>query len=176
MNSYSDEYSDGTNAGGWEASDMQEYVNYDIYNALPSDKKNIILDTTVVSGHGVDTEQNYVTTDKLYLLSTKEIYEIGAAVGYEEFIIDYFLDTSRELTRQLDYYDDIMIQAYGYDMGPQYRCINCEKLIKSNSEWYLRTANSGNYYSFYQITSGGGCDGWAFSYDELGVSPAFRIG
>ena len=40
------------NVGGWPASSMRTYVNNDIYNALPSDLKSKIIDTTVVSGHG----------------------------------------------------------------------------------------------------------------------------
>lgn len=41
-----------TSKGGWPASELYTYVNTDIYNVLPTDLKNIIIDTTVVSGHG----------------------------------------------------------------------------------------------------------------------------
>ncbi|MCI7559802.1 MAG: CalY family protein, partial [Clostridium sp.] len=39
-----------TNVGGWPASSMYTFVNNDIYNALPDEIKNAIIDTTVVSG------------------------------------------------------------------------------------------------------------------------------
>ncbi len=40
-----------TNVGGWPATSMRTFVNNDIYNAIPSEIKNAIIDTTVVSGH-----------------------------------------------------------------------------------------------------------------------------
>ena len=57
-----------TNSGGWAASDMRTYVNSDIYNALPTDLKNGIIDTVVVSSHGSNDSNNFTSTDKLYLL------------------------------------------------------------------------------------------------------------
>ncbi|CDA59957.1 putative uncharacterized protein [Clostridium sp. CAG:524] len=46
-----------TNVGGWPATSMRTFVNNDIYNAIPNEIKNAIIDTTVVSGHGKsDTE------------------------------------------------------------------------------------------------------------------------
>ena len=64
-----------TNVGGWPASSMYTFVNNDIYNAIPSEIKNAIIDTTVVSGHGSTSgETNFTSTDKLYLLTLKEIY------------------------------------------------------------------------------------------------------
>ena len=67
-----------TNVGGWPASGMRAFVNNDIYNALPSDLKNGIINTTVVSGHGSTSgETNFTSTDKVYLLSPVEIYMIG---------------------------------------------------------------------------------------------------
>ena len=63
-----------TNVGGWPATSMRTFVNNDIYNAIPSEIKNAIIDTTVVSGHGANDTANFTSTDKLYLLAPKEIY------------------------------------------------------------------------------------------------------
>ena len=63
-----------TSVGGWPASSMYTFVNNDIYNSLPSELKNAIIDTTVVSGHENGASANYTSTDKLYLLSTAEIW------------------------------------------------------------------------------------------------------
>ena len=38
-----------TNVGGWPATSMRTFVNTDIYNAIPSEIKNAIINTTVVS-------------------------------------------------------------------------------------------------------------------------------
>ncbi|UKI56985.1 MAG: DUF285 domain-containing protein [Clostridium sp.] len=41
-----------TNVGGWPATTMRTFVNNDIYNSLPTDLKNAIINTTIVSGYG----------------------------------------------------------------------------------------------------------------------------
>ena len=41
-----------TNVGGWPATSMRTFINNDIYNAIPSELRKAIIDTTVVSGHG----------------------------------------------------------------------------------------------------------------------------
>ena len=149
--------SSDTNVGGYPASALyNEYfasnATNSIYSKLPSDLQDEIIDTTVVSGHGSTTgETNFTSTDKLYLLSTKEV---GFDVSY---------DTAKEVTRILDYYntnnnDTSRIKQYN----------------GSTNVWWLRSAGS-TYYSFYIIAGGGS----AGSYDVLdtdGVSPAFRIG
>ena len=45
-------YTMGWNKDGWPATSMRTFVNNDIYNALPSEIKNAIIDTTVASSHG----------------------------------------------------------------------------------------------------------------------------
>ena len=145
--------------GGWEASDMRSYVNSDIYNAFPSDLKGLIINTKVVSGHEDGVESNYVTTDKLYLLATAEIWENGTSDT-----ITY--DTARDLTRQLDYYEGVTTNNYS-------------KAIKtsdgSNDYWWLRSAYFEHANTFCYVTDIGNWD-----YDgaggEFGVSAAFRIG
>ena len=90
--------STNTNAGGWPATSMRTYVNNDIYNALPSELKNGIIDTYVVSGHGPSHSANFTSTDKIYLLSTKEVWGKEGTSN----VINY--DTTDAYTRQLDYY------------------------------------------------------------------------
>ncbi|UKI57958.1 MAG: DUF6273 domain-containing protein [Clostridium sp.] len=69
------QYNNGWNVDGWPASEMYTFVNNDIYNAIPSEIKNAIIDTVTVSGHGSTSgETNFTSTDKLYLLTPKEIY------------------------------------------------------------------------------------------------------
>ncbi|UKI57418.1 MAG: DUF6273 domain-containing protein [Clostridium sp.] len=66
-------YNYGWNVDGWPASSMYTFVNNDIYNAIPSELRSAIIDTTVVSGHGKSDTENFTSTDKLYLLAPKEI-------------------------------------------------------------------------------------------------------
>ena len=128
------QYDYGWNVDGWPASSMYTFVNNDIYNALPSELRNAIIDTVTVSGHGSTSgETNFTSTDKLYLLSTAEVWAQGSSNT-----IDY--DTARDNTRQLDYYKNLNTDTVNYSPA-----------IKNNGTsaalWWLRAAiSSSNYY------------------------------
>lgn len=152
--------SSNTNIGGWPGSEMYSYVNNNIYNALPSDLKGGIIDTYTVSGHGSKDGNNFVSIDKLYLLSTKEVW--GNNSG--EF------DTAREETRQLDYYKNIGVTISNRNgITKQYQNNG------TNYVWWLRSADSYNTTDFYIVNLS---SDWSNSYtnNALGVAPAFRIG
>ena len=154
------------NIGGWPVSDMRTYVNTDIYNALPTELKNGIIDTTVVSGHG-DTsgETNFTSTDKIYLLSAHEIYEDDD--GNTSSGIDR-IDTAYVNTRQLDYYKGLNVTTSSYSGAIKQR-------NGSNYVWWLRSAYSSNTYSFSNVSYSGDWHG-NIANSTYGVSPAFRIG
>ena len=150
-----------TNVGGWPASSMYTFVNNDIYNSLPSDLKNAIIDTTVVSGHGKADTKNFTSTDKLYLLSTAEVWSQGTSNTISQ-------DTARGVTRQLDYYSNLGTSTSNYSGA-----------IKMNGSsagyWWLRTATSRAINGFYRVDRNGGWNNHTPSSTN-GVSPAFRIG
>ena len=148
-----------TNVGGWPATSMRTFVNNDIYNAIPSELRNAIIDTTVISGHGSTSgETNFTSTDKLYLLAPKEIYTNSSSSN----------DTANELTRMLDYYT-----AQGVTTG------NYSGAIKKNGTsaawWWLRATISSITRNFLIVTDDGYWinDNAAISYY---VAPAFRLG
>ena len=157
------QYSSGHNIGGWPNTSMRTFVNSDIYNSLPSDLKNGIIDTTVVSGHGNysgDTE-NFTSTDKLYLLSTAEIWE-------QETSNTISYDTAREVTRQLDYYKKEGVTTSNYSKAI--------KMYNSSAEWWwLRSATSGNHEFFYGVGTNGKYISMVAGRTD-GVSVAFRMG
>ena len=158
-------YQYGWNVDGWPASSMRTYVNNDIYNALPVVIKNAIIDTTVVSGHGSTSgETNFTSTDKLYLLSSHEVWE--DVDGDTSSGIDYF-DTAYHNTRQLDYYKGLNVTTSNYSSA-------IKKNGASNSVWWLRSATSTSTINFYRVYTYGT---WSINgaYDAYGVSPAFRI-
>ena len=155
--------SSSTNVGGWPATSMRTFVNNDIYNALPTDLKNAIIDTTTVSGHGsTNGEKNFTSIDKLYFLAPGEIFTDWNTNSISSY------DTAKELTRALDYYANINVTTS-----------NSSNAIKKNgvntSYWWLRSAISENYFNFFNIYSNG-----VWNSDNAfiahGVSPAFRIG
>ena len=151
------------NIGGWPASEMRTYVNNDIYNALPTELKNGIINTTVVSGHGTTSgETNFTSTDKMYLLSTKEVWGKEGTTN----VINY--DTAEAETRQLDYYKNAGVTTSNYSGA-------IKQYNGSNDWWWLRSAYSRYVYTFYTVNYDGD---WYYGTSSVanGVSPAFRIG
>ena len=159
--------STATNVGGWPASEIRTYVNSDIYNALPETLRNAIIDTAVVSGHGSTSgETNFTSTDKLYLLATHEVWEDDDGNYYNG--PDYY-DTAYNNTRQLDYYAGLNVTTS-----------NCSGAKKQNNEladyWWLRSVECSSTSD--SLAVGGNSGGWVnnTASNNLGVSPAFRIG
>ena len=153
--------SSSTNVGGWPATSMRTFANNDIYNALPSDLRSAIINTTVVSSHGSKDTANFTSTDKLYLLSTAEVWAQGNSNTIDN-------DTARNVTRQLDYYKNLGTSTSDYSGA-----------IKKNGNniaiWYLRSASSDAEYYFYSANPDGRWSAYGASYQGE-VSPAFRIG
>ena len=149
--------STNTNAGGWPATSMRTYVNNDIYNALPSELKNGIIDTYVVSGHGKNDPANFTSTDKLYLLSTKEVWGKEGTSN----VINY--DTTDAYTRQLDYYKAQGVTISNYSGA------------KKIGAWWLRAAYSYASNSFCTVDIYGHWNNY-YAFNSGGVAPAFRIG
>ena len=148
-------YEYGWNKDGWPASSMRSYLSTDIYNALPTDLQNAIMDTKVVSGHGSSDSTNFTSTDKLYLLEPKEVYGINGGTAYSA-------------TRQLDYY-----LAQGVTTSNYSGAIKQEN--GSNYWWWLRAAYSDySNGNFYFVGSSGDWNN-NYAYNAGGVSPAFRI-
>ena len=162
------------NKGGWEYSDMRAYLNsttyaYEnidysttgIYSSLPEVLRNAIIDTSVVSGHNSNDTANFTTTDKLYLLSTREVWEDenGDTSGR---------DTAYNNTRQLDYYQAQGVTTSNYSVATKYNS-------GSNEYWWLRSATS-NHAVYFLLVYSSGIWHTTNATNTHGVSPAFRIG
>ena len=152
-----------TNVGGWKDSELRTYINDTIYKSLPSDLQNVITTTKVISGHGSTSgETNFETQDKLYLLSSEEIYGDFASSSKAQY------DTSVGTSKQLDYY-----KKQGVTIT------NCVGAIKPSTEsahdwWWFRSAGSRTNFSFVNVNG----EGSLYSYSAAvsnGVSPAFRL-
>ena len=156
--------STATNVGGYPASEMYNYIKNEIYNSLPKDLRDVIIDTKVVSSHGSTRgETNFTSEDKLYLLSTKEVWgktgTINVVTG----------DTAEDETRQLDYYKDVAkVTTSSYSRA--------KKIYKDNAiYWWLRSAGSTLTNYFYCVLSSGEPN-INSAASSNGVSVAFRIG
>ena len=146
------------NKGGWPVTSMRTFVNNDIYNSLPNEIKNAIIDTTTVSGHGNTNYNNFTSTDKLYLLAPKEIYT--------NFSNSW--DSAKDLTRTLDYYTAQGVTTNNYSGA-------IKKNGTSASGWWFRAANSFTPGNFLRVTSNGDFVEYVADY-AFGVVPAFRLG
>ena len=150
-----------TNVGGWPATSMRTFVNNDIYNAIPNEIKNAIIDTTVVSGHGKSDTENFTSTDKLYLLAPKEIYSDWSTYQSAN-------DTAKDLTRTLDYYKNLGTSTSN-------RSGVKKKNGTSADYWWFRAASSNTLEGFYTVASTGTYSNDVAVYTH-GVAPAFRLG
>ena len=160
--------STNTNVGGWKDSSMRTYINGTIYESLPSELQNVITTTKVISGHGSTAgETNFETQDKLYLLSSEEIYSDFSSSSKAQY------DTALGTSKQLDYYKNQGVTTSSYAGA-------IKQYNGSNSSWWLRSAGSNFTGYFLDVYGYGGLSnsgGWSTASAGFsnGVSPAFRI-
>ena len=154
--------STNTNSGGWPASEMYNFVNTTLYNSLPNDLQNVIIQTYSVSGRGYEESSNLTSNDKLYLLSTKEVWGKDGITN----IIDS--DTAEAETRQLDYYKNNGVTTDSYSGA-------IKTYNNVNVSWWLRSACIGGGGYYYVQSSGSWFN--SLAHDPApSVAPAFRIG
>lgn len=149
--------STNTNLGGWPASEIRAYANNEFFNKLPSDLQNIIINTKVVSGHGSEDSTNFISTDKIYLLSGKEVWDYN---GNSE--------TSNSQSRQLDYYKNNGTTQSNYTSA-------IKSYNNSNTNWQLRGSFASKSNIFWCVDSNGRAIG-NVATNNNGFAPVFRIG
>lgn len=157
-------YPSNTNKGGWPDTAMRKYLNESFIDLLPIDLKQVIADTDVVSSHGNQSgATNYTSTDKLYLLSTVEIYGVALT------------DTVTE-TRQLDYYTLNQVSSTSSALSKP----AIKKFAGTATGYWTRTAVSSsatNYKFVYSAwnSSNGATSSTGASTATYAYAPAFRI-
>ena len=160
--------STNTNVGGWPATTMRTYANGEFLNKLPSDLQKVIIDTKVISGYGKTGEEtNFTSTDKIYLLSSHEIWEAGTKYNPSGN------DTAWDKTRQLDYYKERNVNTDGHFASAikWYK----DETGEYATSWWLRSPDFDYDSSFWTVYDYGHNAGYFSSY-IFGLSPAFRIG
>ena len=148
-------FSKELNGDGWPYCSLRNYLNNDVYNALPSDLKRGIINTYVVSYHSTREGSSLLSsTDKLYLIDSNELIR----------------DSS--YTRQFDYYKQKGVSIVNY------RLSNYRELIKG-VEWWVRDTENWGTETGNVITNNynnGSLFILKVAEQTSGVSPAFRIG
>lgn len=178
QSNYSTEVGKGSN-GSWKYTDMRAYLNSSKYlegeagevdyanggflNALPSDLKNKIKSTTLITGHSVNETENYETTDNIYLFSNTEIFGDNPTAYTEGY------DAALNTTRQLDYYSKKGVTKAQNDATKK------NNLSGTTVAWFLRTPFSKSGNTFFCVLNEGRWGQTYASEDDIGVSPAFRL-
>ena len=162
------------NVGGWPVSEMRTYLNdkndsTSIFNSLPNDLRNNIIDTTVVTGYGYSStgDTNTTVVDKLFLLSPREVWGNNNN-AYQN------LDSAFNSTRQLDYYLNLNVTS-----SSNYSFSSKKKDGDYGIQWWLRTPYYGGPAQFLFINANGSRTlSWDTNASAVahGVSPAFRLG
>ena len=136
-----------TNEGGWEASEMREFVNGKLFDALPDELKSIIKPVYKISDGGSSNKSLITTADSCWLASYDEI---GLTSG------------SNNLSGQGELYDSIFSNSK--DSRKKYITDDT-----STGGWWLRSS----YYSlnsdsmFWRVTNSGG------SYSDIAFNPFY---
>lgn len=136
-----------TNEGGWEASEMREFVNGELFDALPDELKSIIKPVYKISDGGSSNKSLITTADSCWLASYDEI---GLTSG------------SNNLSGQGELYDSIFSNSK--DSRKKYITDDT-----STGGWWLRSS----YYSlnsdsmFWRVTNSGG------SYSDIAFNPFY---
>ena len=157
-----------TNVSGYPATLVYDYLKNTLYIQLPSDLQTVIKPTRVISGHGSNDSTNFTTTDKLYLLSSEEVYGIDDGQYH-------FYDTAYGTSHQLEYYSNNGVTYSTNSSSGR----NLDKAVKqynsSNKYWWLRPAISIYSNPFADVNHSGYWGGSGANGTD-GVAPAFRIG
>ena len=134
-----------SNKGGIADSEMQKYLDTEIWNLLPDGLKNIISETRRKYKDG-DQIKEFDT--KLFLLSASEVFEKGDCYGEEELYdqIEYFKDEKNRV-----------------------KCID-----KETANWWLSSPLAGNSTGFCYVGTSGGANN-ASASSAIGVVPCFCI-
>ena len=149
-----------SNVGGWKDSEIRVYLNDGFYQNLPAELKNVIIDTSVISGTESSSIANYITTDKIYILSSKEVTNNNS--NYQDSLSE---------TRQLDYYSNTNTTTSNIAAA-------LKKNAGTNTPWWFRSPGRAFYNYYFTIMYDGGSTHYTSreANQQYGVSPAFRIG
>lgn len=123
------------NVGGWKDSDMREFVNNDLLNALPSQLTAIIKPVTKLSDGGSNNKTIVETTDNCWIASAEEI---GLTLG------------NNGISGQGKLYDSI----FSSDKDTRKKYITDDT---SAGGWWTRSSyySQNNSSLFYRVTTNG---------------------
>jgi methionine-rich copper-binding protein CopC len=165
MNPQTDDYTYGTNIGGWKDTILREWLNSTseggFYAALPSDLKSVIKENDTTYSATYNASEVLTCKDNLWLLSSKEVFgggtatSAGSATSYENL-------AAFNAETQLAYFAN-GASSVRYSSGTD------------TCKWWLRSSIYSKSSSFTNVKSNGSSyyDQARYAYS---VFPAFCIG
>lgn len=136
-------YENGTNDGGWKNSKMREFLNGELFNAMPTELKRVIKSVSKISDGGSSGKTLVTTNDKLWLASYDEV---GFTAG------------STNLAGQGEAYSSV------FSVSPETR----KKFVVDSvllGGWWLRSSYySNNAVLFYRVTGNSDYNMYGGSY------------
>lgn len=123
----------GTNEGGWEISDMRNFTNEELFNALPDNLKSIIKFVNKLSDGGSNNKTIVTTEDRCWIASYDEVgltNSSGALPGQGSVYSSIFSNNRSRLKYITD--------ETGY------------------GRWWLRSSNYSGTTSYWRVTNNTG--------------------
>lgn len=139
--------SDGSNAGGWNGSEMRTYVNSSAFlDLFPSDWKSCLamLKVKAMNGGNQSGTTLVESADKMFLFAEKEYY--GA--------VQYSSATEGNALNQLDYYANLGVSLSNYSALRK----GAIPTTTSYSYYWERSTRASSTYYFCVVSYGGNAD------------------
>lgn len=164
----------GTNAGGWNESEMRTSTMNTLFNLLPTSWKNIIKTVNKKATAGSQSENITTSADKLWLLAMSEIFSATSIENSTTTTIKDYADTYNAEGTQYKYYENLIGDNNG---GTGTNSLLIKKLSNgsgSASYWWMRSPYASGSTAFRCIGSAGGVSS-ADASGACGVSFGFCV-
>lgn len=164
----------GTNAGGWDESEMRTSTMNTLFNLLPTGWKNIIKTVNKKATAGSQSENITTSADKLWLLAMSEIFSATSIENSSTSTIANYADAYNAEGTQYKYYENLIGDNNG---GTATNSLLIKKLSNGSGSaynWWLRSPSVSLSVSFRYISSTGGVNNNAAN-STYGVSFGFCV-
>lgn len=146
------------NTGGWKSSSMKTNIMSNIESAMPSDLKAVLKTVNKFSGKGggSDTAGVDTTTEKVFLLAEKEIFN------------------SRQYSQSDEANQNVTYTYWANHSSSADRVFYRHNSTDSTCFWWGRSPHYNNVTFFYRVGIGGGAD-FNMAAVPCGVAPVFNV-
>lgn len=164
----------GTNAGGWNNSQMRTSTMATLLSQLPADLRNVVKQVNKKATAGGASQSITTSADKLFLLAMSEIFSATSIENSATFTIADYADAYNAEGTQYEYYRNLI----GDNNGGTTANANLIKKLSNGGgsaiNWWLRSPSVDNSTAFRYISSTGSVSYISASFNH-GVSFGFCV-